>query len=272
MLAQEKIIERVSQLCNQDQHILAALMHGSFTKGEGDAYSDIEFRIYLQEDQYNSFQPAQWLSHVSPIALYFENEFGTHVVIFKNSVRGEFHFEPVSALAKVATWGKGYPAPENMLIVDRTGELLSHLNQISQPEDAINLEETILWHWHSLVTWILIGKNFIARGERARALEPLMFVQRYILWFARMMEEKGIHTHSPARKLEQNLSKESYAKYVNCTSTLKEGDLERAYDFAWQWGKDMAQFLSERRNFTLEKSLIQQLDLYFSTLANSKSQ
>jgi predicted nucleotidyltransferase len=45
-LLQEQMIARVRQLCQEDERIVGAFMYGSFTKGEGDAFSDIEFYVY----------------------------------------------------------------------------------------------------------------------------------------------------------------------------------------------------------------------------------
>ena len=45
MLIQEAMIQRVRELCGADARVTGAFMYGSFTLGEGDAYSDIEFYI-----------------------------------------------------------------------------------------------------------------------------------------------------------------------------------------------------------------------------------
>src|SRR3954447_5748983 len=42
MPVQEAMIARLRDLCLQDERVVAALLYGSFTRGEGDAFSDIE--------------------------------------------------------------------------------------------------------------------------------------------------------------------------------------------------------------------------------------
>src|SRR5690606_12788463 len=68
------------------------MMYGSFTKGEGDQYSDIEFYVFLKDDTVSTFDSAKWLYEVAPYSLLYQNEYGTEVVIFENLIRGEFHF------------------------------------------------------------------------------------------------------------------------------------------------------------------------------------
>lgn len=43
MLKQKELIANVKNLTESDERITACMMYGSFTKGEGDQYSDIEF-------------------------------------------------------------------------------------------------------------------------------------------------------------------------------------------------------------------------------------
>ena len=110
-------------------------MYGSFTKGEGDAFSDIEFCVYLDEATYSAWDAPAWVAQVAPVALYLTNEFGTGTAIFENLVRGEFHFEPAADMGQIRAWKQdaGFPAAEAMLIVDRSGELTEHLQYISGP-------------------------------------------------------------------------------------------------------------------------------------------
>lgn len=64
MLPQKEMIERVKQLCKQDERLVAAMMYGSFTQGEGDEYSDIEFSLYFQDDKLSSVDKLAWVSQV----------------------------------------------------------------------------------------------------------------------------------------------------------------------------------------------------------------
>lgn len=47
MLLQEEMIQSVRRICNEDPQLVSALMYGSFAKGEGDRFSDIEFWCFF---------------------------------------------------------------------------------------------------------------------------------------------------------------------------------------------------------------------------------
>ena len=92
MLKQKELIANVKNLTESDERITACMMYGSFTKGEGDQYSDIEFYIFLKDSRTSSFDSSNWLFDVAPYLLLYKTEYGTEVVIFDNLIRGEFHF------------------------------------------------------------------------------------------------------------------------------------------------------------------------------------
>ncbi len=93
MLPQEIMIEKVRQLCDQDERVVAALMYGSFALGQGDRFSDIEFYLFFTEEALEGLEEEAWVGQIAPLELYYVNEFGNGTATFENLVRGEFHFE-----------------------------------------------------------------------------------------------------------------------------------------------------------------------------------
>jgi len=268
VLIQQQMIARVRQLCREDPRIVGALMYGSFTQGEGDAFSDIEFCIYLDEAAYQGFEPAAWVAQVAPVAAYFTNEFGVGTAIFENLVRGEFHFERATEMGRIRSWKEesGYPAAEAMLLVDRTGELTGHLRAISGPDPERGTAEQVTALWQRYLNWMIFGMNVLARGERARALEILWWVQRYLLWLARLREGSTAHWPTPSKNVESELTPEAYARYAACTAGLRGTDLERAYGAAWVWGQELIRVLAADRGLDLPQVLLQRLDTQFARL------
>ncbi|MGH2137812.1 lincosamide nucleotidyltransferase Lnu(B), partial [Enterococcus faecalis] len=55
MLKQKELMARVKELVQSDERISACMMYGSFTKGEGDQYSDIEYYVFLKDDTTPTF-------------------------------------------------------------------------------------------------------------------------------------------------------------------------------------------------------------------------
>jgi lincosamide nucleotidyltransferase len=268
ILPQDRMIDRVRQLCWEDERIVGAFMYGSFTRGEGDAFSDIEFYVYLDEASYPAFQPPVWVAQIAPVALYLYNEFGSGTAIFENLVRGEFHFERAEEMTRIRGWKHeaGFPPAEAMLIVDRTGELLDHLRTISGPGPARGTPQQVSQLWHRFLNWMLFGASVLARGERARALEVLWWVQRYLLWFARLREGATMHWQTPSKSVESDLSPAAYDRYAACTANLRGTDLERAYGAAWVWGKEMIRVLAAERDLDPQSALLQRLDTHFAGL------
>ena len=47
-MTQLQMINKTKSIAQQDENVSAVFMYGSFTKNEGDKYSDIEFYIFLK--------------------------------------------------------------------------------------------------------------------------------------------------------------------------------------------------------------------------------
>jgi hypothetical protein len=60
VLPQTAMIERVRELCQQDERVVAAMLYGSFTRGEGDQFSDIEFVVFVSDAELSSFNQQDW--------------------------------------------------------------------------------------------------------------------------------------------------------------------------------------------------------------------
>ena len=68
MLKQKELIANVKNLTESDERITACMMYGSFTKGEGDQYSDIEFYIFLKDSITSNFDSSNWLFIMGPLS------------------------------------------------------------------------------------------------------------------------------------------------------------------------------------------------------------
>ena len=263
MLRQEAMIERVRQLCHLDERLVAAMMYGSFAQSEGDEFSDIEFILFFGDDALEDVDQKEWVMQVAPVELYFVNEFGIGTAIFDNLIRGEFHFDKASDIEKIdESWKRTdwLPSLDATLILDRTGELSRRLQMVVGPPLDRSTPEQIQFLCNCFVNWLLLGSNLLARGELARALEFLGFVQRQLLWMIRILEQKTEHWPTPSKALEEDVSEAAYARYVACTAHLDKEALWKAYLSAWAWGKEMMLSLTPRRDTVLPAALLDRLD------------
>ncbi len=262
LLLQDAMIERVRDLCQEDEQLVAAMMYGSFTRGEGDAYSDIEFVLFFRDDALLDVDQEAWVGRIAPVELYFTNEFGNGTAIFSNLIRVEFHFEKASDMQQVEGWATTdtFPNQASTLLLDRTGRLGEHLRPLIGLPPKRDSPEQVRFLCDSFTNWILFGRTVLMRGELARSLEILSSVQRYLLWMSRLEEQATQHWPTPARALEQEISAAAYARYTACTSPLDRAALTEAYAAAWAWGRELMSTLAGHYNIALPKGLHARLD------------
>src|SRR5699024_6983197 len=158
---------------------------GSFTKNEGDKYSDIEFYIFLKNKE--NFSAEKWVNQIHPVALYFTNEYGSEVAIFENMIRGEFHFLTTDEIKIIKSWEGivAFSDFDQMNLIDKDGLLSDTLNQIKVKSPDRTKDENILWLSQSLLNVLLTTNNLIKRGEFSHAHQSLATVQKYLLWLIR---------------------------------------------------------------------------------------
>jgi lincosamide nucleotidyltransferase B/F len=268
-LLQGQLINRVRQLCHQDERISASLMYGSFAKGEGDEFSDIEFSIFINNNDYDGFSGEDWVGQIAPLALYFLNGVGQARVIFENFVRGEFSFKKASEISSIRAIKAlmGIPWPAVIVMVDRTGSVQDHLDFLSSKEGLPMTRETIIKLCREFIYFMLSSFDRLARGERAYALDSLGNLQGYLLRLLRQHEGKIQQSETrPFRKLEKDLLESEYDRYIECTASLHKASLEQAYWATWSWGKELINALARRYETDTHEALIQALDLHFACI------
>jgi len=264
MLAQEAMIERVRQLCQQDERLVCALQYGSFARLEGDVYSDIEFALFFEDDALAALDQQAWVSQIAPVELYFADDFGHHTAIFGNLIRGEFHFNACSAMHELEKW-RGYdwfPSTAATLLLDRTGELAQRLQPLIGPPPPRDTPEEVRRLTANIINIVLFGTTVLIRGEQARALDLLNSVQRYLLFLVRLQEQSIDHWPTPSRNVEHEISAAAYARFRSCTATLHPEALWTGYTAAWTWAKELMQALADRHNLKLPKTLIMRIDAH----------
>lgn len=234
MLRQEKLIQLVREKCETSPGVSAGMMYGSFTKGEGDQYSDVEFYIFLKNEELKQFDSAQWISDIAPYDLHFFNEYGTEVVVFSDLIRGEFHFLPQSEIGIIRTFKDTgvFPDTEAMLLYDSTGSLKPCLDDLKGDGPNRLTDENVNFACHNFINAWLMGINVLHRGELARSLECLSYVQRYGLRLIRVHERTVDRWLNATKNLERDLSVEGYGKFALITSSVSEAQLREAYSHA----------------------------------------
>ncbi|MCT1579158.1 nucleotidyltransferase [Oceanobacillus kimchii] len=266
MLIQNIIIQTVREKCIEDELVSACMMYGSFTKGEGDQYSDVEFYIFIEDDEIENFSSRHWVSEVYPVDLIFYNEYGTEVVIFSNMIRGEFHFLPVSKIEVIKSFKPTgvFPDTESMYIYDSTEQLKPLLDDLGGAGPDRMTDENVNFAFNNFVNAWMMGVNVMKRGELARSLEALTHVQKFILQLIRVKENTVERWLNSTKNLEEDISTESYKDYVSVTSKLKENEMKTAYKNALNIVEVLNEMLSSLYMVDVDKDLISKLYSYLN--------
>src|SRR5215207_5257848 len=261
-LPQHKLIQRVKDKCVRDDRLNAALTYGSFTKGEGDRYSDIEFWLFFDPEKLGDVDQGQWVNDIAPIYWSVINEYGTRVAFFKDHlIRGEFHFVPSTRMSEVKSWPAVDPdRASEMVIVDHTNKLQSHIEagEPTVPSSPAQIEQLC----GEFLNWYLFGRNVLKRGDLAQAHMILGVVQGYLIWMARLQEGSTKHWQTQSKSLETELSQESYKEFVQSTARCDSDDLGRAYHTAWGWGRKIIPMLEQKHGFSIPNDLIKSISSY----------
>ena len=261
MLQQEAMIERVRELCEDDERVVAALMYGSFALGQGDRFSDVEFYIFFDDETLEGLEGDAWIGQIAPLYLYYVNEFGNGTAIFENLIRGEFHFEAASNLGLIEEWETAwFPSLESAVLVDRDGELTRRVERLVRRPPDLDTPERALFVCRSLMNWALMGANLLKRGEYARAEAFLTLVHGHLLKALRIVEGKSANWLSPTRRLKEDVSAASYEQFRACTAALEEEQLVRAYASTWGWSRELMGELAARHALVLPEALLDKLD------------
>lgn len=260
-MLQQELIERTRALCRADDRVVAALMYGSFTYGEGDEFSDVEFVLFFADEALPGLDRRAWVEQVAPVALFFADDLGHYTAIFESFVRAEFHFDPASRIQRAAEWrgNVSFPSLESTLVVDRTGALTAALAHLIGPAPERDTPDTVERLANNFVNWMLFGANVFDRGELARALEILGLAHRYLLWMVRLDEQTTEHWPTPSRGLEQDISPAAYERFRGCTAALDREPLRLAYGATWRWGAELMPRLTARHGLALPVTLLAEL-------------
>jgi lincosamide nucleotidyltransferase len=261
VLFQEELIERVREACAADDGLDAALMYGSFTAGEADEHSDIEFWLFFTPRRRAEIDPRSWCAAIAPITYGLLNEFGSYVAFFPGLVRGEFHFATVDEIAGVAEWPARGAAVERMVVVDRSGALAPVLRGLPERYvPPVDSPEVIARYCDPFANWLVLAHHLAARGENLRAWDALGHAQRHLLWMARLAEESTAHWLTPSRGAERELSAGTVAELGAATSPASPRELIGALRAASALGRRLWPVIAGRYGRDAPTALFAELD------------
>jgi len=260
-LIQEVMIRRLGALCQRDERVDSGFLYGSFTRGEGDQFSDIEAILYFADDILSQIDRRAWGEQIAPVAHTFVNEHGIQTFIFENLVRGEIHFDPVSMIESLPVRAAGvrFPTLQSALILDRNDRLAPVLAQLVGPPIHQGTAQVISRLLNATLDWGLFGVSVWALGEYARSMEILHILHRQLLQLARIHEGQTANWLTPSKNLENDLSSASYGRFVRCTASLEPRALGLAYDASLEWAADLLPALCAQHSLAYPSELMRRI-------------
>lgn len=222
------MIERVRALAEADARLAAVLMYGSFIRGEGDRWSDIEFYLFYRSD----FDHREWVAGVRPVQMFFTNEFGIEVAVFDNLVRGEFHFMPEAEIGVIRTWEGhiSFRDYRRMMLVDKEGRLAAELAAVGKQTPPFGVPESVRWIAQSSLNHLLMVRGLIERGEAVHAQTHFQYILKHLLWLIRVDAGAFDHWEGPSKMAETDLPPEWYRRYVRCVPDARIDNLRRCWN------------------------------------------
>jgi lincosamide nucleotidyltransferase B/F len=240
-------------LFRADDGVRAAMAYGSRPAGLGDAHSDVEYWVFVDDTAPGSWSAQELFARAGSPDLVVRNEFGAWVAVFSARVRVEVHVCPASDTDVVRDWpARGAPV-EAMVVVDRDGRLTAALADLptlaAVPATAGDVAELC----GRFANWWLLGRNVLARGELERALDALSHVRRHLLWMARLDEGTTARWLTPSRLAERDLPAETIEELRRIRVATTADELAAAYMLAWTIGATRWRALARTWRFELPR-------------------
>lgn len=259
-LYQHALIDRVRARCAADEGLDAALMYGSFAKGEADEHSDVEFWLFHTPEARAALDPAAWCTALDRgVTAVLRNEFGAHVAYFPGLVRGEFHFATTDDLPGLADWPERGAPVEKMAVLDRRGVLARTLAALPARHSPPHTAEQVAAACEPLANWLVLTRNLLERGETLRAWDALAHTQRHLTWIARLAEDATGHWLTPSRAAERELAPETVAALAAATAPAEPDALRAALRGALAEGRRHWRTLAARHGLAVPEDLLAEL-------------
>lgn len=236
-----------------DERVRAVLTYGSRPAGLGDAWSDVEYWVFVADEksavEHLEQPPPEWLREVGDPALLVRNEFGAWVAVHAGLVRVEVHLWPATDVDVVRGWpARGAPV-EAMVVLDRDGTLTTAVAALPEHPRVPSTAAEVAQVCGRFANWWVLGRNVTARGEWERSQDALAHVRRELLWMARLSGDATRRWLTPSRLAERDLSPEVVEALARVSARTEPVDLTRAYDAGWKLGERLWRALAATWGF-----------------------
>jgi predicted nucleotidyltransferase len=204
----QSILDRFVAVCQTDARVVAAFLGGSFARGAGDAYSDLDLNVIIADAAYDDFfaERAAFTRQLGKPVFLEDAEIGGADFVFFTFADGT---ECELGLGRASHFTHMHAGPYQVLL-DPTGILNGAIfpwPEVASTEQLKTLRRLISWFWHDL------SHHFItpmARGQLWSAYGGLEDLRRTCVNLARLNERFSAEAEG-YDKVEQVLAVERLA-------------------------------------------------------------
>ncbi|MBK8048848.1 MAG: hypothetical protein IPK16_18040 [Anaerolineales bacterium] len=157
------LIRDMAMMCYLDRSIQASWVGGSLATGNGDAYSDVDFRIAVEPGQVDSWTNPEWelylpLRPCGGLMLRFGEQALLHHMILTDGTIVDFYVQDMAAKL---------PEPQLVILFCRNTAFRETLEQFAQPASALNREiDGAVVRQFFVDYWILTHKEMKALARK----------------------------------------------------------------------------------------------------------
>jgi len=183
------ILDRFVAGCQTDERVAAAFLGGSFARGAGDAYSDLDLNVITTDAAYDDFFAgrAAFIRQLGEPVFLQDSAIGGADFVFFTLAQGADGIDCEMGLGRESHFTQMHAGPYRVLL-DRTGTLAGASfpwPDVPPAEQIETLRGLINWFWHDL------SHHFItpmARGQLWSAFGGLEDLRRACVNLARLSE------------------------------------------------------------------------------------
>ncbi len=225
----DALLASLVETCTADERIVASFLGGSWARGTGDSFSDIDVSVIVVDDAYTAVLAAkEGFVRALGEPLFLE-DFGNEdlaFVIFAGGEELELHFIRASDVGSIR------PGPHRVLH-DEEGVLVGiefPSPELDREAQAEELRRILSWFWHDVGHFT----TAIGRGQLWWAAGQLEQLRHYCVGLVRISQDVAVQSE-PYWKLDVEISTEPL-------ETLRSTFVPIERDAMLQAGRDVVAF------------------------------
>lgn len=227
MLANEILLEKITRYSRDDDRIVALIAYGSYTRNEFHRFSDIDLYVFVQDDDFETFDDRQWIESLGDVCTYFENSYGVKTAIFRpKAIRGEFHFCPHRHREQLLKWEGSVliGALERTILVDKSGDYTELMSRVASSGLLKNTEEFLDSLVNEFVNGTIFEWSVLSRKDLFRAYFLHQLNLHRVAQLLSIKHDRWEHLYSP-RELEEFLPESEYRGFISLASSVEFEEL-----------------------------------------------